>query len=291
MAALTLVAACGPRELPPLVNVAPGVVFRRDADAGIQVLDIDLAAAPVRPVIVADNIERRRNNFIGDAKTVAAWAEQHDALGGMNGGYFGEKYDSVGRRKQIVGLAMVNGKVIAPGGFAVPARAKNVRLLRSALGFTNDGLPDIAWATGTLSGTLRRYDQPVNPTSSSAWPVRAAVACGPRLFVRGRQRITDREERLVSPGRLMRAFVAYDHVEGKPRHLVFGRADAAEYAALADYLTTYFKKTHGTTPHDAMCLDGGPSAQLVYRDNNTLRDAEPTGVLVPTAILLIPKNK
>ena len=119
--------------------------------------------------------------------------------------------------------------------------------------------------------------------------MRWAVACGPRLFVRGTQRITAREERLNSPGKLPRAFAAYDLMDGKPRHFVLGRADAMEFADVADFLKTYFQRTHGTGPQDALCLDGGPSAQLVYREHGTLHDAEETGVLVPTAILLLPK--
>jgi hypothetical protein len=43
-------------------------------------------------------------------------------------------------------------------------------------------------------------------------------------------------------------------------------------------------------PRDALCMDGGPSAQIAYRDPDSARtvDAEPTGVMVPVAILLVP---
>ena len=70
---------------------------------------------------------------------------------------------------------------------------------------------------------------------------------------------------------------------------MLGRADAAEYEDVANFLEDYFRRRHGAQVEDAMCLDGGPSAQLVYRDTDgALRDAEPTGVRVPTAILLLP---
>lgn len=294
-AALILAAAplfgC-PRAEPNEVRVAPGVVFRRDGEAGVQVLDVDLRQASVRPVVVAEGIERRRNNFVGDCRTVREWAERAGALGGLNGGFFGDMYDDRGRRKQIVGLAMVNGEVVAPGGLVASTRQRGERFLRAAIGFAADGTPDIAWASGERSGGARRYAEPVNPGSGTRWRVRSAVACGPRLFVRGQRRITVREERLASPGRLMRAFVAYDvDAENKPRHLLLGRADAMEFEDVADFLTAYFQRTHGTRPHDALCLDGGPSAQMVYRDGSgELRDAEPTGVLVPTAILLLPRR-
>ncbi len=152
-------------------------------------------------------------------------------------------------------------------------------------------MPDIAWAAGSARVGARRYPEPLNPKNGTPWDVYSAVACGPRLFVRGQRQITDREERLVSPGALPRAFAAYDLVNGRPGHFILGRADAMEFTEVADYLDAYFRRVHGTAPHDALCLDGGPSAQLVYRDGETLLDAEPTGVLVPTAILLLPKNR
>jgi exopolysaccharide biosynthesis protein len=278
------------RTPPPETIVAPGVTFRRDATAGFQILDVDLRAAAIRPVVVAENVERRRNNFIGDCKTVAEWAQTYQAVGGLNGGFFGDTYDQVGRRKQIVGLAAVDGKVVAPFDFVTSTRTAGERYVRAAVGFTREGAPDITWSTGSLRGMLRRYDLPVNPTDFDVWRVRSAVGCGPRLFANGSRRVTDREERRVSPGKLPRAFIAYD-VEGRtPRHLVLGRANAAEFGDVADYLRDYFSRVHGTAPEDAMCLDGGPSAQLVYRSDSGYEDAEPTGVLVPTAILLIPRR-
>lgn len=283
-----------PRSEPDAVRVAPGVMFHRDTQAGAQILDVDLAEARVRPVVVAARVERRRNNFIGDCRTVREWADASGAIGGLNAGYFGDTYDDRGRRKQIVGLAVVDGVVVAPGGFVVSRDNPGERFLRAALGFRADGTPDIAWASGTRTGGIRRYAEPVergeNRAAGTIWGVRSAVACGPRLFVRGKRRITFREERLASPGKLMRAFAAYDaDAAGKPRHFVLCRADAMEFEDVADFLEAYFGRAHGTRPHDALCLDGGPSAQLVYRSGDALRDAEPTGVLVPTAILILPK--
>jgi hypothetical protein len=63
-----------------------------------------------------------------------------------------------------------------------------------------------------------------------------------------------------------------------------------EFTDVATYLTDYFARAHQSSPREAMCLDGGPSAQLVYRANGALVDVEPTGVLVPTAILLVPNQ-
>lgn len=274
------------------VNVAPGVLFRRDRESAVAVLDIDLTAAKVRPVVVMGHVERVRNNFVGDAHTVLEWAQAYNAVGGVNAGFFGDTYDDLGRRKQIVGLAVRDGKVFAPGDLVPSDRHPGETFLRSAIGFRSDGTPDIAWASGTLSGPLRRYASAVSPRAASPWNVRYAVACGPRLFSAGARHIADKEERLVSPGKVPRTFVAYDRDGDHPRHLVFGRADAMEFTDVAVWLTDYFARAHESTPREAMCLDGGPSSQIVYRDgeNGGLIDAEPTGTFVPTAILLVPKD-
>ncbi|MBC8103353.1 MAG: phosphodiester glycosidase family protein [Cytophagales bacterium] len=276
--------------LPAAIEVAPGITFRRDQKAGVQLLDIDLTMAKMRPVVAARGVENRGGNFVGDAKTVREWAAQRGAIAGINGGFFGDTYDQIGRRKQIVQLAVMDGKVIAPGSVTLSSGGTE-RYTRSAIGFSKEGVPSMVWGTGTAKMGPRQRRDPTSPESSRPWPVAQALACGPRLFSSGKRHITDREERLKSPGRLPRAFVAYDQENGAPRHLILGRADAMEFSRVADYLAAYFPEAHGTTPREAMCLDGGPSAQVVYRDpdSRTLTDAEPTGVLVPTAILILPR--
>jgi hypothetical protein len=283
----------GCRQAPPeVIEVAPGITFHRDTKQGVELLDIDLAVAQYRPVVVADKVDNHKGNFVGDARTVREWAERRGAIGGINGGFFGDTYDQIGRRKQIVQLAVMDGKVVAPGS-VIPSKSLTYgdRYVRSAIGFAANGTPDMAWGTGTTKTGPRRRSAPNSPEESVPWNVQQALACGPRLFAGGVRRLTHREERLNSPGKLARAFVAFDQESGVPRHLILGRADAMEFSHIADYLATYFPDNHGTTPREAMCLDGGPSAQVVYRDptTNTLTDAEPTGVRVPTAILLVPR--
>ncbi len=276
------------------VTVAPGVVFARSGTPGdgFQTISLDLARASVRPVVGARNVAREKNNFVGDAFTVREWCERNGAIGGLNGGYFGVTYDEIGSRKQIVQLAVVDGKVVAPGSDTPSSRTPGERYLRSAIGFHPDSTPEIVWATGTVKNVIRAYGSPTNPTDRKPWKgIRYAVACGPRLYARGVRRITDREERLVSPGGLIRAFVAYDtDASGKPLHFVMGRADSADYGEVADFLKRFFAEKYRTVPREAMCLDGGSSGQLVYKSGGTLVDAEPTGVRVPTAILLIPRS-
>jgi hypothetical protein len=279
------------RPAPTVVEVAPGIAFRRDRAAGVQLLDIDLLSAHVIPTVVAEHVGRKGGNFIGDAYTVRDWAVRHHALGGMNGGFFGETYDEFGARKQLVGLTMTGGAIVAPGGFAVSTARPGEKFLRATVGFSATGVPDIAWGAGGRKGALRRYESPVNPSAPSLWPAASAVACGPRLFEDGRRWITDSEERLRSPERFARAFLAYDAEEGRPRHLVLARADAMTYSEIADFLIEYFAREHQSPPRDALCLDGGPSAQIAYRDGPAVVDAVPTGTRVPTAILLLPTPK
>jgi exopolysaccharide biosynthesis protein len=100
-------------------------------------------------------------------------------------------------------------------------------------------------------------------------------------------RITDREERLVSKGKLQRAFIAYDN----EAHLVFGRVEAMEYAEVAKFLKAHFQKRFGSSVMEAMCLDGGSSAQVVYQKDGQFVDAAPAHVTVPTAVLLVPKSQ
>jgi hypothetical protein len=291
LSALVLLASSCQNTPKDIQQIARGVTFHRDREAGVQLLDVDVQTASVVPVIVAENIERRHNNFVGDCKTVKEWAESHKAIGGLNGGYFGDMYDQLGRRKQIVGLATVDHRIVAPSGFVESTRYPDQKFLRSVIGFTDDGVPQMVYATSTLKGPMRKYETAVNPITYTPWDVRYAVSCGPRLFSRASKHIADHEERLVSPGKLSRSFVAYDVGDGElPQHFVLGRADSMEFSEVADFLEAYFNQVHASRPYEAMCLDGGPSSQLVYRTpNGSLEDAEPTGVLVPTAILLIPK--
>ena len=294
---LVLLCAAGCRQTPAgrqaatvaVVKVAPGVVFERDENAGIQVLTVDLQTAHVRPVIALANVERVRNNFVGDAKTVREWAGENHAVAGINANFFGETYDTLGHRKQIVGLAIANGTVVAPGSMAEGRSLPHTRRVRSVFGVNAQNEPEIAWATGTKKSGPRKYPSPVDPDTSFVWPVRFAAACGPRLWANGAVHLGDREEWLVDSHRASRAFVAYDMENGKPAHLLLGRADASDYAGVAAYLEVYFKREFHSVPHEAMCFDGGPSAQLVYQNNGRLEDAQATGVLVPTALLLVPK--
>ena len=275
LAAALLLTGCA-AEPPPEVSVAEGITFRTDKASGAQTLTIDQTLAHVRPIVVAENLEHLRNNLVGDAKTVHEWAQKYGAVAGINGGFFGESYDSLGRRKQLVQLCIIDGKVVAPG---MPVGTA----LRSAIGFPSSGGAEVTWAIGTEKDGARRYEKPTKTKNGLTWRMDYALACGPRLIHRGKIDVADRAEKLVSDVRTGRMAVAVSE-----RYLVFYRADAMTYGELARSLVEFFKTTLQSAPDEAMCLDGGPSAQMVYLDGGGLKDVEPTGVQVPTAILLVP---
>lgn len=291
-AALFLVCGCrtSPRGQPRSVAVADGVRFVDDPARAVQYLDVDLSA-PVLPAIVAQNVARIGGNHVGDAHTVAEWVRRTGALAGVNGGFFGDTYDAEGRRRQIVQMAVVDGQVVAPGGAVRSRRQPGERYLRSAIGFTAGGSPRIAWSAGTARTGPRRANRAVNPTQVRAWDVASAVACGPRLIHLGRIAVADRDERLLSPQRVARTVVAYDVRGGAPAHLLLLRADAMDYADAARFVLEYFPRVHGTQASEAMCLDGGASSQLAYASGGEVRDAVPTGVFVPTALVILEKKK
>lgn len=275
LAAALLLTGCTP-EPPTEVSVAEGITFRTDKASGAQTLTVDRTLARVRPIVVAEKLENLRNNWVGDAKTVHEWAQQYGAVAGVNGGFFGNSYDSLGRRKQLVQLCIIEGKVVASG---TPVGSA----LRSAIGFTQSGEAEIAWAVGTEKDGTRRYEKTVKTKNGLTWRMDYALACGPRLIHRGKIDVADRAEKLVSDVRTGRMAVAVSE-----RYLVFCRADAMTYGEIARTLVEFFKTTLQSSPDEAMCLDGGPSAQMVYQDGGGLKDVEPTGVQVPTSILLVP---
>ncbi|MFY7953724.1 MAG: phosphodiester glycosidase family protein [Armatimonadaceae bacterium] len=291
IATLGLLANTGCRRSRPEQHtrraIRSDLTFVDDPASRIQLLDLRVAGS-LRARVVARNVTRIGANHIGDALTVAEWVEETGAVAGINGGFFGDTVDAAGRRRQIVQLAVVDGEVVAPGG-AVEARldsGRRERYLRSAVGFTRDGSPRIEWSAGTHRLGPRRADRPVYPYRVRPWDIDSAVACGPRLIHRGIESITDAEERLRHVETAQRTFVAYDAVQGRPSRLVLGCGDSLRYQDIAKYLNRYFRDVHRSQVAEAMCLDGGASSQLVYRTPSGIMDARPTGVFVPTAILL-----
>jgi hypothetical protein len=275
--------------------LVPGVVHRSlptgDSD-GIDLVDVDLVHAPVRIAIAAEGIKLAGGLVTGKAYTPHEWLDKTGGLAATNGGYFGQEVAD--DRKEIVGLLVQNGKVrrLAPplhGRGSINARAG--RYVRSAFGLSATDQPDIAWAaTGSSpSQPVRWYATPDGqPVPKAVWPVRSAVGCGPMLVHHGQAVVTDREERLVSPGPQARTFVAYDGPAGQPRHFVLGMSSGMTYQNLAAFLLAYFPRYDKTQAADAMCLDGGASTQMSYRlQAGTVESPRETGVTVPDAIVIL----
>lgn len=279
------VCGCRPPSVPapaapgPASDVlAPGVVHRAiptGGGQGIDLIDVDLTRASIKIGVAAQGIKRVQGAVTGLAYTPHEWLDKTGALAVVNGGYFGEEV--VAGRKEIMGLLVQGGRV---------RHAATVR--RAAFGIGSDGAPSIVWAQ-TAAGhpqSLTAHNSLSGPEKLvPSWRVQSAVGCGPMLILEGRVVTTDRQERLVSPGPEPRTFVAYD---GKGSHFVLGMASGMEYRDLAEWLHDYFPRYNHTQAAAAMCLDGGASTQLSYRQGGTVRSPRETGVTVPDAVVILP---
>jgi hypothetical protein len=271
-----------------------GSYFVQGKASDALLLDVDLRTPGIHIDLATENVGKQSGGAVaGVAHTVREWCIQRQALGGINGGFFGK---TEGDSKEIMGLLMTEGQVRNPGRkVRSPSNPAN-QFVRAALGFTANGTPRIGWLTSDRDNGVHAVNRPLNPTANQVWNLRSALACGPRLIADGDLVLTDRQERLVSPRSLPRTFVAYD-VEGKgrnarPRHLVMGVAMEMTFADVAACMQRYFRTVHHTECADALCLDGGSSSQLIYRDaqqptaQDAYIDARPGFVTVPTALLI-----
>ncbi len=274
-------------------TLAPGVVHRAiptTAGAGVDLVDINLAQSHCRLTIQTRGITLAGGRVVGQAYTPHEWLIRTHAIMAVNGGYFGME-DAAGR-KEFIGLLVQKGRVrhaappLTGSGSATIRRGQYVR---SAFGLLPDGTPQIVWAATEPSRpqALQCYAGPMR-RESAPWTIADAVGCGPTLISGGRGVITQYQERLVSPGPEPRTFVAYDSVNGKPRHLVIGIASGSDFAALAAFLSRYFPRYDGTHAEAAMCLDGGASTQMAYSFNGTVQSPRETGMTVPDALVLLP---
>ncbi len=284
-------------------TVAQGVLYRYIPEGDILVqgtrsdaliLDVDLRTPGLRVEAAAEHAARQPNGAVfADAHTVREWCQQTHAIGGINGGFFGK---TQGETKEVMGLLLTGGQVLSPGRKVRSPSNPSNQFVRCALGFTASGTPRIGWLTSDRDNGVHSVNRPLNPTSNQLWNLRSAVSCGPRLIADGQLMVTDHEERLVSPRALPRTFVAYD-MEGKgrarrPRHLLLGIAMEMTFADVAAFTQRYFRTMHHTECADALCLDGGSSSQLVYRDPahaanpDAYIETRPSFVTLPTALLI-----
>ncbi|BDI30904.1 hypothetical protein CCAX7_29550 [Capsulimonas corticalis] len=264
------------------------------ANEGVNLLDIDLGAGG-RAVITTSNVRLAGGEVVGDSLLPREWLDKRKALGAVNGGYFGRDHSDA---KEIIGLLVQGGRVrhtaplLTGHGSATLSAGQYVR---SAFGLSANGTPSIVWAATDPANPQRvlQYDSPTpsGPSDGVPWRIHNAVGCGPMLIHNGAIVVTDRKERLASDGALPRTFLAYDGAPGRPRHLLVGIASAITFADLAQFLTAYFPKAHGTRAEAAMCLDGGASTQMSVRDASGVQSPRDTGVTVPTSIVVTPSNR
>jgi hypothetical protein len=263
------------------VEVPAGSALSQTSDA--SVLDVDLRQVSVE--VASESRDVVKGRLYGESYTVLDWCRRTDALGGVNGGFFGT---TDGSKKEVIGLLAAGGEVRGSGRIVRSPSNPDRRFVRCVFGIMPDGTPRIGWSVGQRgrAALLTEYDTPLNPVAQTYWTASAAVACGPRLIRGGKLSVTDRDERLVSPPPLRRTFVGYDVVDGRPRHLALGIGMSMTFHDAAAFLQRYFHEKHGTACAEAMCLDGGSSTQMAYRIPTGFASVPPTGVTVPTAILV-----
>lgn len=284
-----------PPQRPADYLVTSGLVYREfptgDALSPVSdaaVLDLDLQKSDLKLRIAVEKDEAVNGRTYAASNTVREWCRQAEALGGVNGGFFGT---TDGTRKETIGLLATEGVIRSSGRLVRSPEHPERQFARCVFGLDGEGTPHIGWAVGQRGrgALLTEYSTPLNPISACFWKADAAVACGPRLVEAGRVNVTDRQERLVSPPPLRRTFVAYSLEKGKPRHLVLGIANAMTFENVASFLQSYFRAYHGTACAEAMCLDGGSSTQLAYRTPTGYSNAIAGRVTVPTALLIVKK--
>ena len=202
-------------------------------------------------------------------------------------------------KTQVIGLIVQNGKIVSPNPLydGLKDNAKRPgHYVRGGVGFDKDGAPSITWPA-TDANWKRNSDvvSYTSPTPSGAdigtkWSVRDAVVCGPVIAHDGHIAISDYPEHLVMASEYPRTFVAYDG-NGASKHFVLGVITGAYFPYLARFLEYYFRVVDDTHLGSAVCLDGGPSSQLSFRQGHNIVSPLATGVECPDAIILVPSPR
>jgi phosphodiester glycosidase len=266
-----------------------GVVYRRVTFRGspVELLDVDLGTRGVSVRVHARRVVPGGGAWrIADAFSLPVWCRLTGAVGGINGGFFGAEVEP--GRKEVIGLAQVDGTLLAPAARYRSRGPRRVRYSHSALGIDPYGEPQIAWVGGSRRRArhLLCFDRPEAPQEERSWQTRSAVAGGPRLIRAGEVAVAAQAERLASPGLRARAFVGYAPARSGRRRVVLATAMAFTYRDAAEFLADYFRREYYTRCEEAMCLDGGTSAQLAYRQAGRCLSAGPGAEAVPTCVLV-----
>jgi Phosphodiester glycosidase len=268
---------------------AHGVVYRRRAYrcARVDLLDVDLDTPGVSVRVHARRPVPGAGGWgVGDAFTLPVWCRLTGAVGGINGGFFGQEIAP--GRKEVIGLLQLDGRVQAPAALYRSRGNRRITYAHSAFGVGGDGRPLIDWVVSDRRDRRRLlcYPRPEGLHDGRPWGARSALAGGPRLIHQGRVAVAARAERLASPGALPRTFVGYAVSRKGARHLVLATASAFAYADAACFLREYFVREYGVACEEATCLDGGPSSQLAYRSGHAVRSGLETDTAVPTCVLV-----
>lgn len=260
----------------------PGVTVdsRRGSTGEVTVIRVDLSPGKARLEVAAADIARREGAVSGRALPLAGWLARTGACAAVNGGFFGR--DVSQEHLQILGLLKFRGRVRSA---APRLRSRGGQAYaRAALGIPTSGLPEVAWVTGLRP--LLAYCDPLLNAAGRVWAVREAIGCGPALIRQGVTRVTDSEERLISPELEPRTVVATARGDqGEPIAALFA-FERSGFDGCAQGVREYFEHRGRARVIDAICLDGGSSTQAIWKDRGGLASTNPFARSVPTAVVV-----
>lgn len=223
-------------------------------------------------VLISDDAQDLR-------ETVSSFARDEGACAAVNAGYFVMNRTP----SRHVGLLYIDGNLHEPATPSVVRDSLRYPIARAAIGFTEDGAPDIAWAS-TRDGLLYAWSEPVanqpgspvdslNYATAEVWPMRDAVAAGPALVMDGRVHVTTYEEVFFGtsiPQTHPRSAAGITRKGDLILMVVDGRQPASRGVTLKELAE--LMRERGAV--EALNLDGGGSSTLVV--NNVLMN-RPTG--------------
>lgn len=251
--------------LPPSIRVRYGI----DRERPIRVFLVEVAAGDTSLQISAEpatGADRR--------ETPSGMARRTGACVLINGGYYW--IDREGRGRQI-GLLAQGGEVLSAPLDGIVWQRVRYPVARATIGAIAGGLPEISWASGSRSRTVRWPDPLDNrlgrpalaPDSSLAtpWPVQWALSAGPALVWNGEARVYREEEGFFDsyiPRLHPRSAVGITD-DGR---LLFVVVDGRQPHSRGVYLEELATILRDLGAVRAINLDGGGSSSLVV--NGTL---------------------
>jgi exopolysaccharide biosynthesis protein len=245
--------------LPASVRVFSGVNRELPLAAWYVSVDLNDRNTSARVVVSGDTDFR---------ETVADFARDEKACVAVNGGYF-RMGDNPATH---VGLLMSGGRIVEPAIGSVIRDGVRYPTARATMGITDGGRVHFGWVNSRNDSTIAWSEPPPNLpghpaqfpdlSHASPWPVRDALAAGPRLLKGGAVDITLDEE----------VFFGSSIPEVHPRtasgisedgNLILLVVDGRQRASRGVDLAELAQLLASTGAVDGINLDGGGSTSLI----------------------------